>query len=129
MQNNKTQKTIMTAVGILVVIFVLAGIYFTLSSKPKTYTNEQIKVLAQCLTQKGFSMYGAAWCTHCQDEKAAFGESFKLINYVECPDNQALCNSKGVLAYPTWLSSTTATKLEGFQPLTKLTEVSGCIIP
>ena len=30
--------------------------------------------LAQCLTAKGVKMYGAYWCSHCQNQKKAFGD-------------------------------------------------------
>ena len=106
MDNNKTQKTIMTVVGILVAIFVLAGIYLTLTSKPKTYSAEQIKTLAQCLTDKGFAMYGTDSCTHCKDQKAEFGESFSLINFTECIKNEPVCTAKGIMLYPTWITNT-----------------------
>jgi ABC-type glycerol-3-phosphate transport system permease component len=130
MENNKTQKIVMTVVGILVAIFVFGGIYWTISHQVKTTTGAELKPFAQCLTDKGFAMYGAVWCTHCKEQKALFGESFSLIKYFECPDNIALCNDKGVVGYPTWLSSiATSTKLEGIQSLAKLAEVSGCVLP
>lgn len=61
---------------------------------------------AQCLTDKGFVMYGAAWCSHCQAQKALFGDSFKNIKYVECPDNINFCLDKGIKGYPTWIKET-----------------------
>ncbi|MFA6227228.1 MAG: hypothetical protein WC631_02010 [Candidatus Paceibacterota bacterium] len=58
---------------------------------------------AKCLTDKGFTMYGAVWCSHCTAQKALFGDSFKYIKYVECPDNINICLDKGVQGYPTWI--------------------------
>lgn len=58
---------------------------------------------AKCLTEKGWVMYGAAWCSHCVAQKALFGTSFQFIKYVECPDNIQLCTDKGVNGYPTWV--------------------------
>ena len=85
---------------------------------------------AQCLTSKGATMYGAAWCSHCKEQKAAFGDSFKYINYVECPDNTKLCIDKGIQGFPTWLIGT-STKLEGFDSHTMkaLSDATGCPLP
>ena len=130
MENKKIQKIVMTTVGILVTVFVLGGIFWTISRQIKSTTGDELKPFAQCLTDKGFSMYGAAWCSHCAEQKLSFGNSFGLIKYIECPDNEAFCTEKGVLVYPTWLNNTaTSTKLEGLQTLTKLAEVSGCVLP
>lgn len=59
-------------------------------------------IFAQCLTEKGWTMYGAEWCSHCKDQKNLFGDSFKYIKYIECPDNIQLCLDRGINAYPTW---------------------------
>lgn len=58
---------------------------------------------AKCLTDKGWVMYGAAWCSHCKTQKELFGSSFQYIKYVECPDNTQLCLDKGVNGFPTWI--------------------------
>ena len=74
-----------------------------ISSCPLTADKDSF---AKCLTVKGFSMYGAEWCPHCKDQKALFGDSFKYINYVECPQNTNLCLAKGIQGYPTWIIET-----------------------
>jgi len=74
----------------------------SISSCPLTADKD---AFAKCLTEKGFTMYGAEWCSHCKAEKAMFGSSFKYINYVECPDNLQLCIDKGIAGYPTWIRS------------------------
>ena len=73
-------------------------------------------------------MYGAAWCPHCQAQKALFGSSFKYIPYVECPDNTALCLAKGIQGYPTWITAS-GTPYVGEQSLENLAQVSGCEVP
>jgi len=82
---------------------------------------------AQCLSEKGMVMYGADWCPHCQNEKKAFDDSFRLINYVECPDDPQLCLGKGIEVYPTWMMQD-GRKLVGEQGLKKLSQQSGCPI-
>ncbi|MBI2674134.1 MAG: hypothetical protein HYX22_00115 [Candidatus Yanofskybacteria bacterium] len=73
-------------------------------------------------------MYGADWCSHCKNEKKAFGDSFRLVNYVECPDNPNLCLEKEIKGYPTWVFPS-GKKLEGEQGLENLSRESGCTLP
>ncbi len=73
-------------------------------------------------------MYGAEWCAHCQNEKKAFGDSFKYVPYVECPDNPQKCLEKGIEGYPTWILPD-GKKLIGEQGLLKLSQESGCLLP
>ncbi|RJQ28542.1 hypothetical protein C4571_03300 [Candidatus Parcubacteria bacterium] len=88
-------------------------------------SSPQLDVFAQCLTEKEFVMYGAEWCSHCQNEKRAFGSSFRLIPYVECPKDPKKCLSAGIDGYPTWLTPD-GRRLEGEQGLKKLAAESGC---
>jgi len=104
--------------------------------RQEAQTGENLDAFAQCLADKNITMYGAAWCSHCQREKKAFGDSFRLVPYVECPDNPQKCLDKGINGYPTWIfpvSSTTdkfaERKLEGEQGILKLSAESGCALP
>jgi len=88
---------------------------------------------AQCLTDSGVKMYGAYWCPHCKDQKKAFGNSFKKVNYVECDArgdnaNPQACESAGIKGYPTWIF-TDGTRASGNQPLSQLSQRSGCALP
>lgn len=85
----------------------------------------EVLALAQCLSDKGITMYGADWCPHCQNEKRAFGNAFALIPYVECPAEPQRCVAAGVNGYPTWIFPD-GKKLEGEQGLKGLAEESGC---
>jgi hypothetical protein len=122
-------------IGFAVVLSVII-IVFAIVNANKNNASENNKVglyntFAQCLTDKGAVMYGAAWCAHCKEQKAAFGESFNIIKYVECPDNTQLCIDKGIQGYPTWLIGT-STKLEGFdknKTMKELSDVTGCPLP
>ncbi|MEM3063796.1 MAG: hypothetical protein QW177_00325 [Candidatus Nitrosotenuis sp.] len=85
---------------------------------------------AQCLSDRGLTLYGASWCPHCQQQREMFGASQKYLNYVECssPDGKsqtATCQIKNINTYPTW-ELPDGTRLIGTQSLTKLSEVSGC---
>ena len=76
-------------------------------------------------------MYGAYWCSHCQEQKKMFGSSIEFINYIECasPGNPkemtAQCKAAGISGYPTWIFPGNV-KLSGSQPLDKLSKMSSC---
>ena len=123
MQNNKL--TIGVAVIIMVIVIVVGWFVFSAG----TGTNEVIALdgFAQCLTDKGFKMYGAYWCPHCQNEKAKFGESFQYIDYVECTKEPKQCTDAQVKGYPTWTGPDNL-RLEGEQGVERLSEISGCTL-
>src|SRR3989338_746412 len=79
---------------------------------------------ANCLTEKGATMYGTEWCSHCKNQKADFGKSFKLVNYVDCDRNSQACLSAGVRGYPTWAIN--GSNYPGEQQLYRLASLTGC---
>mgnify|MGYP002031682199 CR=1 FL=1 len=88
---------------------------------------------AQCVTDSGAKMYGAYWCSHCNQQKESLGDSFYKINYVECslPNNGGqtkICKDEGVESYPTWEFGDEI-RMSGFVPLEKLAERTGCELP
>lgn len=114
----KNKYLVIFSVGI-VAILVIYLLYF------QQQTSGQLDVFAQCLAEKNITMYGADWCSHCQSEKKAFGDSFRFVPYVECPDNPQKCLAAGINGYPTW-EFPGGKKLEGEQGLEKLSQESGC---
>lgn len=92
---------------------------------PNQAVGEEVTRLAQCLGEKQVTMYGAAWCPHCQNEKRLFGESFKYVPYVECPADPKRCQTMDINGYPTWVLPD-GTKLVGEQGLEKISIASGC---
>ena len=87
----------------------------------------EIISLAQCLRDKGVTMYGADWCSHCQNEKKAFGPAFEYVPYVECPAEPQKCLALGIEGYPTWIFPD-GRRFEGEQGIKKLAEESGCAL-
>jgi hypothetical protein len=95
--------------------------------------NGKYDAFASCIASSGTQFYGAFWCPHCQDQKAEFGNSARLLPYIECstPDAQGqtqICINKGIKSYPTWYfadgsSSTGALSLE------TLSQKTGCPLP
>jgi hypothetical protein len=96
----------------------------TLSLDPLPGDTKEV-TLAKCLAREKITMYGAVWCSHCQDQKKAFGEAWKYVPYVECPQNIQSCISKGVESYPTWMKPD-GEKIDGFTELKRLADWAGC---
>lgn len=74
----------------------------------KSTSSKQALALATKLDSLNTRMYGAYWCSHCADQKEAFGkEAFAKIQYVECASDgqnpqEGLCDDKNVRSVPTW---------------------------
>ena len=123
------QSKIIVSCAVILSITIIAFAFVNTAAKNKI--PGLYDTFAQCLTGKGAVMYGAEWCAHCKAQKAVFGDSFKFIKYVECPDNTQLCIDKGVQGYPTWLIGT-STKLEGFdenKTMKELSDATECPLP
>ena len=118
-------KTKITVVIILAVV-VLVFLFLIFGGKGKA-NSAALDAFAQCVAGKGLVMYGAYWCSHCQNEKKAFGDSFKHISYVECADNPKQCTDKGVTGFPTWIFPD-GKKLEGEQGIVGLAKATGCVL-
>jgi len=123
MENNTITVKIFSGVVLSSVLIVLVGFLFFTGSSP--YSVEALDTFASCLSTKGFTMYGAYWCPHCQNERAAFGDSFEKVSYVECTGDPQQCTDAGITGYPTWLGPDSV-RLEGEQGLKRLSDVSRC---
>lgn len=111
-------------IGFITIVIVGGFLYIATKETPP---ERDMTKLAQCLAEKEITMYGAAWCTHCQKEKKGFGEAFKYVPYVECPNNPNKCLEMKVNGYPTWIFPD-GKRLEGEQGVDKLAAESGCSI-
>ncbi len=121
----KTRNWILIIVAVLIVI----GVAYVLAFK-ESPNNGKYDSFAQCLTEKNATMYGAFWCTHCKEQKKAFGSSFQYVNYIECstPDGNAqlqVCKDAKIDGYPTW-QFTDGTRRDGFVALKDLASVTNC---
>ncbi len=93
----------------------------------------KLDAFATCLKESGTLFYGTFWCPHCQNQKAMFGASAKLLPYIECstPDgnNQLpVCEAAGITGYPTWKFPDGTVKT-GEVPLADLAAASRCSLP
>ena len=84
----------------------------------------QYDSLAKCLADSGAVLYGTEWCGYCRNQKNAFGESFRLISYVDCDANSPTCQEAGIRGYPTWVIG--GRNYPGMQELSRLAGLAGC---
>src|SRR3989344_6167124 len=118
----KNTKSYFAVGAIVVVLFVGAAVAYSLSKREPA---KDLSAFAKCLAEREVTMYGASWCSHCQNQKAMFGNAFKYVKYVECTEDIKLCTEKNIQGFPTWIFPN-GTKLVGEQSLLKLATESGC---
>ena len=111
-------------------VSLISALFILIPSTVKAQTETPVEPgkLAQCLSEKNFTMYGRGGCSACALEKSYFGESFAQVPYVECDlndESRAVCDSKGITAYPTW-EDVSGKQYKGAIPLPKLSELAGC---
>ena len=112
----------------MVALVLLAMSAFWYRSQPG-----KLDTFAQCLGEKGATFYGAFWCPHCQNQKALFGNSAKLLPYIECSTSDGkqqlqICTDAGITGYPTW-EFANGERLSGEVALKVLSEKTGCELP
>lgn len=109
-----------------VVLIVVAFFGFRIWQKNQPGEHD---ALAQCIAKSGAKFYGAYWCPHCQAQKAAFGNSERLLPYIECAaagnSQTQECTDAGVQSYPTWVF-TDGSRVSGEQTLDTLAEKTKC---
>jgi thiol-disulfide isomerase/thioredoxin len=125
--NKKAKKFIS---GSIIAIVITAAIwqFIVYQQTPGKYDN-----FVNCLKEKGAVFYGTFWCPHCQNQKAMFGKSAKLLPYTECstPDGRdqlAICRDKKIEGYPTWEFADGSREV-GEISLAKLAEKTSCPLP
>ena len=117
----------MNRIVLIVLGVAIAGIGFVVL-RPEKQPALALNSFAQCLAQKEVTMYGADWCPHCQNEKKLFGDSFRFVPYVECPDDPQRCLREDIQGYPTWVFPD-GRRFAGEQGLEKISQESGCQLP
>lgn len=118
---------------IIAVIAVAVVVFLVYSKIARNNKPGPLDGFTQCLKDKGAIFYGAFWCPNCQNQKTMFGNSKRLLPYIECstPDGQAQlkdCREKNVEGYPTWEFSDGGREV-GVLSLETLAEKTGCELP
>ena len=119
-----------TWVTVVILLVIIGGTVWLIKTPGKP---GRFDAFATCIKDSGAKFYGAFWCPHCQNQKALFGSSAKLLPYIECstPDGRGqlpICNEAGVEGYPTWVYPN-GTKESGEISLERLSEVTNCPLP
>jgi Thioredoxin len=98
-------------------------------------TQHKHDAFARCLSSGGVKMYGAWWCSHCQEQKEMFAKSFEYIPYVECGvkgdvhAKSQICKDENIHAFPTWQFPPTGERVERVFSLQELSDRTGCTLP
>lgn len=119
-----SKTTIFWGIIVLLIVGGIGGSWF-MKTLPGKYDG-----LARCLEERGAKFYGAFWCPHCQEQKRMFGNSAKLLPYVECSEadqktQTPICIEKEIKQYPTWIFED-GSRLTGEQRPQALAEKTGC---
>ncbi len=98
----KKQKQLFIWLAIVIVVVGFVTFFTVKNNQPG-----QLDDFASCIAQSGAKFYGAFWCPHCRNQKELFGNSARLLPYVECstPDGNSqniTCTDKKIDSYPTW---------------------------
>ena len=92
------------------------------------YSIEELQKFADCLEKAGLKIYGAKWCPHCQNLVNMLGGYDVVKNiYVECTEQQEVCDNEGITAYPT--IKINGEEYTGMRTLEGLAEATGCPVP
>jgi len=118
------------SVAVLIALVLLGGVVWLIKTPGKP---GKLDAFATCIKDSGAKFYGAFWCPHCQNQKALFGSSAKLLPYIECstPDGKgqlSVCTDVGVEGYPTWVFAS-GTRESGEVLLERLSELTNCPLP
>jgi hypothetical protein len=119
-----------TVIWILVTVLVIGGVVWLIKTPGRP---GKLDTFATCLKDSGALFYGAFWCPHCQNQKAMFGSSAKLLPYIECstPDGNSMlpvCEAVGIKGFPTWKFPDGTVK-EGEVSLEELSILTNCPLP
>jgi hypothetical protein len=121
------KNTMIWVLGLVVLVAAVSWLVVT-PGKPG-----KLDAFASCIAEEEAIFYGAFWCPHCQNQKAMFGRSARLLPYVECsPANGQgqlqVCTDAGVAGYPTWVFAD-GTVETGEISLERLSELTNCSLP
>lgn len=117
-------KLSITFLFIVLAGIAIAGAFAFIGGEPPQ-ADAAVLELAQCLAGKGAVMYGTKTCPYCRAEKAAFGEAFQYVTYVECTEEPNRCVEAKVEGVPLWTFAD-GMRLNGAQGLEGLARASGC---
>ncbi|MBI4015190.1 MAG: hypothetical protein HY362_00500 [Candidatus Aenigmarchaeota archaeon] len=114
-----------------VIVIAVASIALVFGGVTPTANASLYDDFAKCLNEKGVKMYGAFWCSHCNNQKALFGSSWSYMNYIECSNADSsqnkVCSEAGITGYPTW-ELPNGQRMQGELTLDQLSKLSNCTL-
>jgi hypothetical protein len=89
---------------------------------------EEMKSFVNCLKEKGFLIYGADWCGYTKKVIALLGGR-EIVDpiYIECTEQEKLCNEKEITGYPTILIN--GQTYQNDRTIYAFAETTGCPAP
>lgn len=130
------KKSVNAPTIIFTVLLALFAGLFTLQAQKSAIPSKIYDELAQCLTERGYVMYGSITCGQCAKQRALFGDSFQYIKEIECKPGKEnseteRCVQKNIEGTPTWFiedaSGNTLKQFDkGVVALKQLSAESGC---
>lgn len=105
----------------------------TTNTSTWTWTTAQtattdLQKFASCIKDKWAIFYGTTRCSHCNDQKAKFGDAVEFLPFVDCDKNSGTCNTAQIKWYPTWVF-VDWTRVEWAQELATLWAKTWCTPP
>jgi hypothetical protein len=123
---------------VVVVLVVIIGGYFLFGNVETEENNEpgEYDEFTRCLVDSGVKVYGSITCSVCAQQRKLFGNSFRLIEEVECNPHEKKneaekCLEIDIATTPTWTlekDGVEVNRLVGYQSFETLSELSGCEI-
>ena len=124
--NKRMEKKFVVLATFLVLVFLVAGIYFFTDWFSKVtgyFTGENdVEKLAQCLKEQNAEFYSSQICPDCEKQKELFGQSINYIRVIDCGNEKENCPN--ILSVPAFYFNSTI--VYGYKSLTELDKISGC---
>jgi len=116
-------KRINILITILVILAVAGISFFIISSKSTgaAVTDNSAEV-AKYIGEHSV-LYVQTGCSHCETQKALFGEDYQYLTVVDCLEDSQTCVLNNIEGTPTW--EINGKLYEGVQSIEKLKELTG----
>lgn len=105
---------------IVLAILIFAGLILKQDDSTGTTVNEE---LTKCIGENS-KLYVQLGCSYCETQEKMFGDTYKLLDSIDCFYKKEECNIANIRATPTWVIK--GEKYEGVQSINKLQKLTGC---
>ena len=133
-----TKRVMKKGIVVLALVVMVSIITSCISQPPRPGSEgpNPLDDFAKCIKQSGLKIYGSFTCSTCKRQRELFGSAWQYVGEIEChprgenPQTE-LCLEKNIEKTPTWIfekDGVDMKRVEGFQDLEGLAELSGCEI-